>query len=215
MQSDPEISQELPSWAMLAIARARPPLRPALSALLKLDMQLSRVVLTAKEPMLAQIRLAWWREELSRPTSVSAPAPVDPLLISLRNSPLGSRAELAGFIDGWEDLLENQPWSGNVRLLFLSKHAAVFRALAEIAGKTQHGEDAALHGKAWAMAKLAHFDEVSPAPGHPILPRLPSELRALAIIGGLSRRSLLRGGKPLMGDRLSPFAALRLGIFGT
>ena len=36
----------------------------------------------------------------------------------------------------------------------------------------------------------------------------------VAVLAGLARRSGKRGGGPLIGDRLSPLAAIRLGIFG-
>ena len=44
--------------------------------------------------------------------------------------------------------------------------------------------------------------------------QLPAALRPLAVIEGLARRSLRAGGGPMLGDRLSPLVALRLGLFG-
>ena len=54
---------------------------------------------------------------------------------------------------------------------------------------------------------LAIAREIGPA-------RLPRDLRPLALLDGLARRALERGKDALLGDRLSPLAALRLGIFG-
>ena len=206
----------LPEWAGLAIARAGPSLQPALSALLQFDRQLGRVILGATEPMLAQIRIAWWREELARSSEQAGrPRPVDPLLNSLLDTTLGGSAELVTFIDGWETLLEAQPWSLKHRERYAAGHSAVFERCAQIAGSPGCAKEAGTHGEAWAQAKLARFDRTTPPATPPDLPRLPRDLRAIAMIGGLSRRALLRGGEELMGDRMSPFAALRLGIFGT
>jgi phytoene synthase len=63
----------------LALLWAPAPLRPPLAAVLALDLELERVVATLAEPLLAEIRLAWWRERLAGLARGEAP-PAQPLL---------------------------------------------------------------------------------------------------------------------------------------
>jgi phytoene synthase len=46
------------------------------------------------------------------------------------------------------------------------------------------------------------------------LPTLPPSLRPVSLLAGLARRASLKGHCDLLGDRWSPLAAMRLGIFG-
>lgn len=55
--------------------------RPALFALHALDLELAEVVRTTTEPMLGQIRLAWWREQLQELDAGARPA--QPVLTAL------------------------------------------------------------------------------------------------------------------------------------
>lgn len=204
----------LPEWGALVLAQARPPLRRALTGILHFDTRLSRIVTAAQEPALAQIRLAWWREELGRPLGETSSAPADPLLAALRSEFAGDTATLVSLVDGWEGLLETEPWPEAVLAEFVDAHGDVFAALAKLCGHEGHVREAAAHGRCWATAKLALLADATAHKPPPGLPALPRNLRPLAIIGGLSRRAILRGGAPLFGDRFSPLAALRLGIFG-
>jgi phytoene synthase len=68
--------------ARLAALWAPAPVREAFAAILALDAELLRVVTTLSEPLLAEIRLAWWRERLTD-LSNGQPAPAQPLLQAL------------------------------------------------------------------------------------------------------------------------------------
>ena len=206
---------DLPNWAPLVLAYAREPLRSAIDALLRFDRRLARIVATATEPTLAQIRLAWWRDELRKERENSAPPPSDPLLAGLLFSWANDVSPVIGLIDGWEALLEEQPWDENALEQFARGREGAFGGLARIAGHEGAVEASSAHGRCWAKADLALMRVGAPVTDIPNLPPLPKDLRSLAVIGGLARRSLIRGGKPLFGDRLSPLAALKLGIFGT
>ena len=202
---------ELPDWAGLVLASARPPVRGLLEGSLRLDARLGRICLTASEPALAQLRLAWWRDELSRER---ADTPPDPLLASLLEQWGQDRSAPIALIDGWEELVGDLPPGGEAADRFAAGREAVFAAIAEKAGCPAAAADASVHGRTWARADLAAFG----LPGtweDERLPSLPRRLRPLAMIGGLARRAILRGGKPMFGDRMSPLVALRLGIFGT
>lgn len=218
---DNAANEQLGDWESLVVGNARPGLRDPLRDLLLVDRLLARIVLTANEPALAQIRLAWWREELTRERE-GLGAPPDPLLASLLESWPSERKVLASLADGWETLLPEDEDSAFEAGGLAAARGEAFAALAVMSGCAHAASDAARHGQAWAHAELVLIggskESALLSEGLRVaeeLPRLPAGLRPLAMIGGLSRRSLKRGGKPLFGDRLSPFAALRLGIFGT
>ena len=202
---------ELPDWAGLVLASARPPVRGLLESALRLDARLGRICLTASEPALAQLRLAWWRDELSRER---ADTPPDPLLGSLLEEWGSERSAPIALIDGWEELIGDLPPTGEAAKGFAAGREAMFAEIARRTGHTAAASDAAVHAKTWARADLSAFG-LPGAAEIVALPILPRSLRPLAMIGGLARRAILRGGKPMFGDRMSPLVALRLGIFGT
>ncbi len=79
--------------------------RPGLIALMALDLELAQLVVTTTEPMLGEIRLAWWRERLEELDEGKVPA--QPLLAALKAHalPMVSGAALAGLEDRWIDML--------------------------------------------------------------------------------------------------------------
>ena len=141
--------------------------------------------------------------------------PADPLLVDLLDHWDGYLKAVVAFIDGWEELLDQRPWDESIRTRFQDGHAAAFEALARLGAHPDHAVQTTAHAREWGRAKLAVIEPGLERESMPALPSLPKDLRAVAIIGGLSRRAILRGGKPLFGDRLSPLVGLRLGIFGT
>lgn len=204
---------KLADWAPMVLASANTRLRPILESGLLLDAKLARIALSANEPALAQIQLAWWREELRRDRSDPNILPPDPLLASLLSAWTTSKSGLVALVNGWEELVGGPPWEPSVGDALAKGRGALFEGLADQLGYSDYAPAAAMHGAMWARADFACFNSLDPG-RPPKLPRLPRELRPLAIIGGLAARAFKRGGQPLFGDRLSPFVALRLGIFG-
>ena len=80
----------------LACLYAPEAVRPGLMALFALDLELAQLVATTTEPMLGEIRLAWWRERLTELDAGRAPA--QPLLQALlaHALPVVKGVELAG-----------------------------------------------------------------------------------------------------------------------
>ncbi|MBX7457402.1 squalene/phytoene synthase family protein [Qipengyuania sp. 1NDH17] len=204
----------LPEWGPLVLSYAKEDQRGALDALLRLDENLARIVRSVSEPALGQLRLAWWRDEILRERAAGSAPPPDPLLRSILDYWHSERSECVALIDGWEHLLFEFPLDDEARTGFRHGRARAFAALAKLAGHQGSAENAASHGEAWAAAELGMMGHETREHTEP-LPQLPRDLRSLAIIGGLARRSIKRGGAPLFGDRLSPLAAMRLGIFGS
>ena len=212
---DAALEAELPAPLRLALAHAPRPVRPATLALFALDARLAGFVRRGSEPLLAQMRLAWWRDTLG--TASSAWPQGDPLLELLRGWQAPER--LVPLVDGWEGLLAEQLDREAIRD-FAEGRVKAWQVLAsEIGMKGSPVESAA---RAWALGDLAgNLSDPSEramvlgvAAGEPLVPSRARALRPLAILGGLGRRSLARGGVPLLDGRGAALAALRLGMFG-
>ena len=93
----------LPPDIRLALAYAPKRVRPLQLAAFALDARLAGIVGNAREVLIAQIKLAWWRERLAEPP---ARRPVgEPLLAALADwkAPVDP---LLALIDGWEAMLD-------------------------------------------------------------------------------------------------------------
>jgi phytoene synthase len=139
---------------VLAYAPARS--RPALGALWRLDERLGRIVATSREPMVAAISLAWWREALE--ALDHAPPPAEPLLQSIAETllPYGVMgAELAAIEEGWAALLSGDPPDEEA----IRDHGRLRgRPLFGLAGRLLAGverPETAIAGEGWALADLA------------------------------------------------------------
>lgn len=207
--------ESLPPGRRLALAYAPAASRTPLLALLALDVRLAGIVRNSHEPMLAQLRLAWWREQL-RQDGAGWPEG-EPLLAALR-SWNGGHGALVALVDAWEGMTGDAPLAPVVFEQLAQARAEGFAALAPGAAG-----DVLRLGRNWALADLAarlsHPEEKAAALD---LARaqdwrgaaLPRAMRPLAVLHGLAARALRRGGNM---DRIGPLdllAALRIGLFG-
>lgn len=141
-------------WRDLAFSYAPDHARGALDALFALDAALGDVLRTTREPIVGQMRLAWWREALQRLDAT--PPPGEPVLQALAAAvlPLGvAGAALAELANGWEPLL------GDVDAAAIDDHARLRgRALFEMAARITDAtpsDPVAAAGEGWALADLA------------------------------------------------------------
>lgn len=144
----------------LALSYAPAGRRPAIDALFALDAALGRVLRTTREPMVGQMRLAWWRDALQGLDH--APPPGEPVLQALAANLLHlgvTGSELATMIDGWEPLL-GEPVRQAVEDHGTFRGGVLFR----LAGRALGGEAGplTLAGYGWALADLAdNLDDVA------------------------------------------------------
>lgn len=99
-------SRDIDHWQSLALSYAPDKSRAALDALFALDTALGNVLRTTREPLVGQMRLAWWREALQGLDASGAPA--EPVLQSLADAvlPLGITGRaLSEMVEAWEPLL--------------------------------------------------------------------------------------------------------------
>jgi phytoene synthase len=128
--------------------------RAALEALFALDTALGNVLRTTREPLVGQMRLAWWREALDGLDASGAPA--EPVLQSLAAEvlPLGITGNaLSGMVEAWEPLL------GDIGSGSIDDHARLRgRALFTMAGPAVDAapdDPVGDAGEGWALADLA------------------------------------------------------------
>lgn len=210
---------DLPPPQRIAVAYTPHRTRPMLAALLALDTRLARSLSGTQEPLLAQMRLAWWREELAIPTEARAAG--EPVLCALGKSWRGREADLIALVDGWEYLLGEAPLAEEAIAAFAAGRGTGFATLAECSGAASAAGAAARAGRRWALADLAFrvsdpteqircralYDEIAATE------RLPATLRGVAVLDGLARRAMARGEPPMTG-RGGALSAMRLGMFG-
>jgi phytoene synthase len=206
----------LPAPQRLALAYASARSRPATLAMLALDARLAQIVRGRREPLPAQLRLAWWREMLARPTAEWPQG--EPLLEALRGwrDPTG----LAALPSGWEALLADALDPPAIAEFVDGRGQACATLAAELG--VEAVDDAAAAARIWALADLAAnlsdgrerelAVEYGRSLGSP--PRLSSSLRPLAVLAGLGAAALARGGGDLLAGPSGMLLALRIGLTG-
>ncbi len=211
----------LPDAQQLAMAYATAASRGPLLIMMEFDLRLAEIVRSIKEPLLAQMRLAWWRDELAK--APEARPKGEPLLAAFGGVWQGEEPALRSLVDGWEELLAEPPLLASAAENFANGRAAALAAVARIAGWQDCEAEVMLAGQRWALADLAaktsDLDEKAEvvATGlalgdDPV--RLPRSMRPLLVLDGLARASLAAGGTPLMQGRRNLLSAMRLGLFG-
>ncbi len=210
----------LPSAQRVALGYADRGTNRLALGLFALDAHCARLLRQSREPMLAQMRLAWWRETLAQ--APEARPAGDPLLELLARW-AGEEPALVGMVEGWEHLLGAAPLGMADFARFGDGRAGVFAALARLLGMPEAGDHALRAGRRWALADLANHLadgqerqtvlELAAGMAADRIP-MPRRLRWLTVLDGLARRSLTRCGAPLLADRMSALVALRLGMIG-
>lgn len=111
----------------MALAYTPPNMRAALTKLLELDARLARIVAATTEPMLGQMRLAWWRDTLGMDGSERPRG--DAVMDGLGAVWGGKEAPLIALIDGWEWMLSEPPLSHEAASGFIDGRARALGGL--------------------------------------------------------------------------------------
>ncbi|MEL7319626.1 MAG: squalene/phytoene synthase family protein, partial [Pseudomonadota bacterium] len=216
-----QLTEKLTDEARLALAYTGPILRDALRIFFEFDGRLARIVSATNEPMLGQMRLAWWRDTLGTPVNERPEG--DMVLDALGAHWAGQEAALVALVDGWEWMLSEPPLSREAAEGFAKGRAHALGALANFlsddANVQPHLQNA---GMIWALADAAsHIAEESEratlleiARDLPSPEPLPSPYRGVAVLGALGVRSIAAGGAPLMAGRGAALVAFRAGLLG-
>ncbi len=200
----------------LALAYAPGTVKAAWLTFLSLDMRLAGLLRQARDPVLAQIRLAWWRERLEQ-------APQDrprgePLLARFATWPDDGSA-LVPLVDGWEALLGEPPLPMDALESFVQGRAAGMSALAACLKVASPEPELS---RSWALADLAvHLGDPREQalargvmPGSPGRAGLPKALRPLLVLQRVSERAARKGGAEHLTTPGALFTAIRAGLLG-
>lgn len=196
----------------LATLYAPPAARVGILALHALDLELAEVARSTTEPMLGQIRLAWWREQLQGLDAGTRPA--QPVLTALAETVLTAGvtgASLEPFEDAWLAVLDDDIAA------HAEARARLFEVIATLLGSTGASQAARRLGAGWAIADVARsgraIDEKLLARADELLApaRLPAAAKLLSGLAALARRDLaeLRAGR-MPGVRGTPGRQARL-----
>ncbi|WP_379550504.1 hypothetical protein [Qipengyuania sp. DGS5-3] len=212
---------EIPEAQRLSLAHAPAGHRGQWLAFFSLDHALGRIVAGTSEAILGQMRLAWWRDQLGAPIETRPKG--NPILSNISEFWAGYEKPLIELVDSWELLLVTDVMDDGALESFAQGRVAPFKALAKRANSACHKSLIANAARCWALTDLSlHLSDTD---GRKNVQRLVKEhtqvngaldrsMRPLTILEGLSVRALKQGRTSLVGDRLSPLFALRLGIFG-
>lgn len=119
----------------LAIVYAPAKVRNAFALLLQVDERLSNIVSRISEPMIGQLKLAWWRDALNAGPEQRPKG--EPLLSALSElEQPGLTAAALGLVDSWEMLLMEENWSDALLDRFAAARGeAVFGGYLRLIGK--------------------------------------------------------------------------------
>ena len=176
------IPSQLPPPANLAVAYTPVAFRAAFTLLLQLDMRFADIVRKAREPMIAQIKLAWWRDAFAAEPALRPKG--EPLLQALcACGDVISPSALEDLVSAWELLLGEDAWAAqDVEAHAALRGDAVFGSYAAWIGE---GCDVRSLSQQWALDALRlEFPSKFVACINQPLPALPKgrKLRPLSIL---------------------------------
>ena len=220
MSQDEALVATLPAVARLALVYAPASAREQTLALFALDARLATLIRRSSEPMLAQLRLAWWREAISgEPASWPQG---EPILAALRSwGPDAPSA--AALVDAWEALTAPSPLSAEALRAFAQGRGAAAAALASALSRPHERDAARELAEIWAAEDLAtrlsrddeRAEAVALATQLPRrLPKVSRALRPLRVLAGLSRRRRQVGSDEGAASPSAMLEALKLGLLG-
>jgi phytoene synthase len=195
---------ELDADRALALTYVPSARREAVRALWRLDAALGAVLVGGREPLISQIKLAWWRDSLEKLDHSKAPA--EPVLqaVAAEILPAGvTGAELSGLEEGWTLLLGQDPLTPSELATYATARGALlFSHSARLLG-SEADEAMARAGEGWALMDLARHSnpvdaEAAVGAARERFARLtrlrwPSALRPLGMLARLAGRDAERG----------------------
>lgn len=209
----------LPLPQRLALAYAPRKSQSELLAFFALDARLGQAVAQASEPLMGQVRLAWWRDQLGLSPAQRARGEA---AVQALDALEGIERDLLRLADGWECLLGERLDRDAVEQ-FASARAEALVGLSGLLDTLDSPDQIRRCARQWALADLAaglsSKDErdlvlqIAHEPGL-VTPKLSRELRPLAILSQLSRISIDGRTCELISGPFSLYTVFRFGLFG-
>jgi 15-cis-phytoene synthase len=179
------IPDSLTAPQTLALQYVPPQFRAALELLLAFDHRLALVVRQMSEPVIAQMRMAWWREKLALSGDLRPSG--EPIFAALEQLPpeqtIPVEQGMLLIIDAWDAVIAAAVWDHDVIMLNAQNRArGIFLGLAKQILPAREHSDVMDVGCRWALSDLQmRFPEHVAGPLPPTQ-RLPRQLRSLAIL---------------------------------
>jgi phytoene synthase len=209
---------ELDNDRRLALSYIPAAARQAVAALWRLDAALGAVLAGGREPLISQIKLAWWRDSLEKLDRERAPAEPALLDASEHVLPRGvTGAELSRMEEGWAVLLTPEVLTSEELAHYAAARGGLlFRFTAVLLGGEGTPELEAT-GESWALVDLARHSGNEVDADSAILAarsrcgprRWPSQLRPLGMLGALAQRDA-EEGRPRWEPQGAPKRMLRM-----
>ena len=177
----------------LAVAYAPRSNQSLWEGFLTLNHRLADAARAGRDPLMIQLRLAWWRDRFDQPAS---DWPAGEPLLALLKAWDSERAALRAMVDGWEARIVGE--DGGTALGEARVEAVM--ALARLC-KANADEDVRSAAAEWLGLQ----------PSSPRAPTLPGALRPLAILRGMALREASGKGDSPWRDFLT---IMRIGTFG-
>lgn len=172
----------------------------------------------AREPALAQIKLAWWRDWLGKGGSTNTSG--DTLASALLAAFPDDLERLSPLVDGWEEMLFENDHAASAVDAFAAGRAEAFVLLRDRVEAPDTAADVATAARLWSTMDVAlratgasRASALEAARGLRA-PGLSRQMRPLQVLAGMAARARDGGYPHLLGDRLSPFAAMRIALIG-
>ena len=209
-----EIEQELGDAERISMRYTSREFRAKLSTVFALDRRLGQLVAQTSEPMLGQMRLAWWRDVLAQPSDARPSG--DNVLDAIGRYWDREENGLVQLVDGWEHMLSEPPLASQAAQAFIAGRIEAVAAISDT-------KDVRLVARRWACADAtAHTAQEDERQTFIKLGledadqkiALPKSLRGLSVLNALSLRALRANGIPLMHGRGAAATILRASIIG-
>lgn len=224
MVKDPITPEATDSLAPLAVLLSAHAGRQAdrHRAIWALDARLAQLARTTTEPMIGQMRLAWWNDVVDDATGTKGRG--EPVVDALRETGALAAPGLSAMIDGWEVLVVEPDMGVDALADYAQgRGAGLFRALADA---REAPEWLAAAGRVWALWDLAgHVSDPALAQAaltmaREISPpldaaRWPRAWKPLRIAATLARQDVAAGrGAPAGMPRGLALRVLRIALVG-
>jgi phytoene synthase len=208
---------ELDRDRLLALSYISAKARPGVEALWQLDAALAAVLTSRRDPLISQIKLAWWRDALEQLDGGRPPAEPALEAVAAHVLPRGvTGKELSEMETGWTLLLTPDPLSADELDRFAAARGGLlFRYAARLLGG-EASVDAGAGGEAWALIDLARHsgsevdaEAAVAAAASRRWGRWPSALRPLGMLAVLAHRDA-EPGRPRWEEPGAPGRMLRM-----
>lgn len=192
-----DLAETLGPVERLSLVYAPARSRPFWLGYLALESRLERAARPGGEPMLAQIKLAWWRDRFAEPASLWPAG--EPLLAAL--TPWDEeRAALTGLVDGWEAMTIHEDEGVQLR----AARVEALLALLRLTGAPDRGED----------VRLATLEWIDRERRGEAWGRLSKAMRPLAVLRAVALRDAIASDEGKLSGPIAMLTAMRAGLFG-